>query len=198
MPSTNITAESKNEMSSINKQINAEKDSNWIEKIDFWKKESLQNVGFSGFVSVKSLLKNSSQIPDKRGVYVVLRTNVDEPIFLEKGSGGYFKGKDPNVAIKKLQENWIYNTPVVYIGKAGGDGKKATLRSRILQYLKFGQGKPVGHEGGRYIWQLSDAEELLFCWKPLESEEPEVVETELIAAFKRQYLGKRPFANLRK
>ena len=30
MPSTNITAESKNEMSSINKQINEGKDLNWI------------------------------------------------------------------------------------------------------------------------------------------------------------------------
>ena len=82
-------------------------------------------------------------------------------------------------------------------GKAQ-QGKEATLRSRILQYLKFGQGKPVGHKGGRYIWQLSDAEELLFCWKPLPTDEPEDVESMLISEFKHQYAGKRPFANLNK
>lgn len=68
---------------------------------------------------------------------MVLRTIMDEPIFLEKGSSGYFKGTDPNVAIKILQEKWVYNTPVVYIGKAGGKKNKTTLRSRILQYLNL-------------------------------------------------------------
>lgn len=33
---------------------------------------------------------------------MVLRTIMDEPIFLEKGSSGYFKGTDPNVAIKNF------------------------------------------------------------------------------------------------
>lgn len=115
---------------------------------------------------------------------MVLRTIMDDPIFLEKGSGGYFKGTDPNVAIEILQEKWVYNTPVLYIGKAVGEGKEAILRSRILQYLKFEQGKPVGHKGERYIGQLSDAEGLLFCWKPLPTDEPEDVESILISEFK--------------
>lgn len=68
---------------------------------------------------------------------MVLRIITKEPFFLDKGSGGYFKGTDPNVAIKILQEKWVYNTPVLYIGKAGGEGKEATLRSRILQYLNL-------------------------------------------------------------
>lgn len=196
--STIITDKSKSKNAIINQEINKNIDSNWINRIDFEKIESLKNEGFYGFVSVKSLLNNHSQIPATRGVYMVLRTIMDEPIFLEKGSSGYFKGTDPNVAIKILQEKWVYNTPVVYIGKAGGKKNKTTLRSRILQYLKFGQGKPVGHKGGRYIWQLNDSEELLFCWKPLPTDESEDVESMLISEFKHQYAGKRPFANLNK
>lgn len=194
--STIITDKSGSEKSLINQRIN--KNIDWINRIDFGKIESLKNEGFCGFVSVKSLLNNHSQIPATRGVYMVLRTIMDEPIFLEKGSGGYFKETDPNVAIKILQEKWVYNTPVVYIGKAGGKKNKTTLRSRILQYLKFGQGKPYGHKGGCYIWQLSDAEELLFCWKALPTDEPEDVESMMISEFKHQYAGKRPFANLNK
>lgn len=196
--STITTGKSKKEKSLINKQITAVKDSNWINRIDFGKIESLKDEGFYGFVSVKSLLNNHSKIPATRGVYMVLRTIMDEPLFLEKGSGGYFKGTDPNVAIKILQEKWVYNTPILYIGKAGGEEEDVTLRSRILKYLKFGQGKSIGHKGGRYIWQLSDAEELLFCWKALPTDEPEDVESMMISEFKHQYAGKRPFANLNK
>lgn len=137
MTSTIITDKSKSKNAIINQEINKNIDSNWINRIDFEKIESLKNEGFYGFVSVKSLLNNHSQIPATRGVYMVLRTIMDEPIFLEKGSSGYFKGTDPNVAIKILQEKWVYNTPVVYIGKAGGKKNKTTLRSRILQYLNL-------------------------------------------------------------
>ena len=173
--STIITDKSKSKNAIINQEINKNIDSNWINSA--------------------CLVGSEMCIRDR---YMVLRTIMDEPIFLEKGSSGYFKGTDPNVAIKILQEKWVYNTPVVYIGKAGGKKNKTTLRSRILQYLKFGQGKPVGHKGGRYIWQLNDSEELLFCWKPLPTDESEDVESMLISEFKHQYAGKRPFANLNK
>ena len=60
----------------------------------------------------------------------------------------------------------------------------------------FGQGKPVGHWGGRLIWQLEDAKDLIVCWKVLEKEEPREEEKKMIQAFKKQHEGKRPFANL--
>lgn len=44
--------------------------------------------------------------------------------------------------------------------------------------MSFGQGKPVGHWGGRLIWQLEDVKDLIVCWKVLEKEEPRDVEKE--------------------
>ena len=87
------------------------------------------------------------------------------------------------------------NTDIVYIGKAGGMTSKVTLQSRLIQYLKFGMGKNIGHWGGRYIWQLANTDELVICWKPTD-EEPRKVETEMIAQFKAEHQGQRPFANL--
>lgn len=84
---------------------------------------------------------------------------------------------------------------MVYIGKAGGPGKNATLRSRMRQYMRFGQGEALGHCGGRYIWQLSDSRDLVVCWKPTTGEDPRDVERELIDEFKAIY-GRHPFVNL--
>lgn len=161
--------------------------------------EDLKADGFSGFVSVADLRKSYSAIPEEMGVYVVLRLSEDEPQFVEKGTGGFFKGKDPNVPISELQEKWLENCPILYIGKAGGPDSGATLRERIKQYIKFGQGKDIGHQGGRYIWQLADAADLIFAWKPLYDCVPREVEKQMIADFKQTHGGdehKRPFANL--
>ena len=63
--------------------------------------------------------------------------------------------------------------------------------------MKFGQGKPVAHHGGRYIWQIKDSEELVVCWKSLENgKNPRQLEAEMIHEFKKKY-GKLPFANLK-
>ena len=129
-------------------------------------------------------------IPELSGVYMVLRVSGQQPEFLEVGSGGHFKGKEPNVPVDVLKANWVKETPVLYIGKA------TSLRKRISQYLRFGQGKPVGHWGGRYIWQLADATQLLFCWMPVDGN-ADAVETDMICRFRERY-GCRPFANLAK
>lgn len=50
----------------------------------------------------------------------------------------------------------------VYLGK--GD----KLRTRLRTYARFGAGDPkAAHWGGRYIWQLADAAELLVAWREL-------------------------------
>ena len=60
--------------------------------------------------------------------------------------------------------------------------------------MRFGSGKNVGHYGGRYIWQLADSDDLVVCWKCVEDSRR--VEAAMIAEFKKNHNGKRPFANL--
>ena len=157
----------------------------------------LQAQGFEGFKTMGELMDGPrTLIPACKGVYVVLRESESAPQFMTEGTGGFFKGKNPNVSIAELKANWVEGTPVVYIGKAGGSGSSATLQKRLGQYLRFGQGASVGHWGGRYIWQLADSRDLVVCWKTLSSDDPREVERQMIADFKAVHSGKRPFANL--
>ena len=168
--------------------------------------EDLRRAGFGGFVPVSKLKSDGIFVSgdsladaelDSPGVYLVVRTDDAEPVFVPEGSGGHFKGRNPNVPAGELQANWVKDTCVVYIGKAGGGTSRATLRKRIGQYIRFGSGEPVGHWGGRYIWQLEDADDLLFCWRAAkESEDAKDLESKLIADFKSQYGGARLLANL--
>ena len=166
--------------------------------INFQTIKNLQQAGFTGFIPVADVWENCSVIPKIKGVYMVVRPTKAAPEFLSVGTGGFYKEKDPNVPIEELLAKWVNETCVIYIGQAGGirGGKQpmATLQSRLRQYLRFGQGGAVGYQGGCYIWQLKDAANLLFCWKPLPTDDPRAVEKELIETFKTQY-GKYPFAN---
>jgi hypothetical protein len=159
-------------------------------------KTDLKEIGFQGFVTIGSLFKNSSTIPNVKGVYMILYLSAAAPKFRTIGSGGHFKEKNPNVSLQLLQDNWVDKATIVYIGKAGSESGSATLQSRLKQYLSFGQGKAVGHWGGRLIWQLPFAEDLIVCWKTTPQQEPSVIESYLIGQFKEFY-NKRPFANLK-
>ena len=165
-----------------------------------------QEAGFEGFKTIRELMDDINAVPKDKGIYLSLQDSKSMPNFINQGTGGFFKEKNPNVPIQDLEKNWIKDEPVLYIGKAGGktqkkDGtvsnSKATLQSRIEQYMRFGQGEPIGHWGGRLIWQLADAKDLIVCWKVLgKDEEPREVEKNIIQEFKKGHGGKRPFANL--
>lgn len=149
--------------------------------------------GFKGFIRVGQLMESGcSVIDDAPGVYLILRRSAEPPIFLEKGTGGWFKGLDPNVPISVLEEKWVEGTEIMYIGKAG-----TSLRKRIRTYMRFGMRLDSPHKGGRYIWQLADSRDLLVCWKVLPNcTDPESYEKMMIIDFIKKY-GKFPFANLR-
>ena len=155
----------------------------------------MKKSGYTGFLPIEELIKSRKVIDKLKGVYLVLYLLDSQPIFVEKGTGGYFKGEDPNVPIEVLKVKWITGTKVVYIGRGGQKGKKSNLKSRLSQYIRFGQGKNVGHRGGRYIYQIENSKNLVICWKY--TEDPEVVESELIDKFISVY-GKLPFGNLKK
>ncbi|MGD9487151.1 MAG: hypothetical protein AB7W47_03975 [Calditrichaceae bacterium] len=159
--------------------------------------ESMKDIkaeGFTGFEKIGALMSNECvNVPNVKGIYLVLIN--EKPNFLEKNTGGHFKRKNPTVPISILESNWVDNAIVIYIGKAGGGTSKATLKSRLKQYMKFGSGQPVGHWGGRLIWQLSDNKEFTICWKATPNDNPRELEKDLIAEFENNY-SKKPFANL--
>lgn len=162
----------------------------------FADQDDLHRRGYDGFVSISSLrASNCSAVPNEPGTYMVLRAAKASPEFCRPGTGGYFKGQDPNVDIAKLETAWVEDSVVLYIGKAGPG--RATLRSRLKQYVRFGKREPIGHWGGRYIWQLHGSESLLVCWRQTSGGDiPRMEEKRLIQEFKGIY-GRRPFANLK-
>ena len=147
---------------------------------------------FQGFVTFAALRADGfAGVPAAGGAYVVLREDTGAPTFLPANPGGRCKGKDPTLPLPKLQERWVAGAHVIYIGKAND------LRRRLRQYSRFGAGQAVGHWGGRLIWQLAQADQLVVAWREVAAAQPPTqLESSLLNAFCIQY-GSLPFANRR-
>lgn len=132
------------------------------------------------------------------GVYAVLRGTAGEHEVLETSFGGRFKGKDPTAAPAVLRSRLGLASETLYLGKADV-GVKGTrgLRKRIGEFTCFGRGEPVGHWGGRYIWQLSNSQNLRIAWLPVSDRSAAAVESELLKEFFDAH-AQLPFANLRR
>ena len=114
--------------------------------MNFNNMDDIRRSGFQGFVAITALRTSKChEVPDERGVYLVLRSKKAQPVFLSQSTGGHFKGKDLTVAVNQLEKSWVENSLVLYIGKAGGTGRRVTLRSRICLYMRFGQSESVAH-----------------------------------------------------
>ena len=146
--------------------------------------------GFEGFVTFAALRAATfAGVPAAGGAYVVLREDATLPLFLSTNPGGRFKGKDPTVAQIELQERWVPEVQVIYIGKAND------LRRRLRQYSRFGAGRAANHWGGRRIWQIAQADQLVVAWQPVAAtQSPADLERDLLRNFHAQY-GSLPFAN---
>lgn len=144
----------------------------------------LEEAGFRAWVRFEEV--RSADCPAAGGVYVVAYGGA--PQFASESCGGWFKGKNPSISAEALSANWVEGAEVVYIGKAD------VLKRRLTEFADFGAGKPIGHWGGRLIWQLDDVAALRVAWKETPGRVPAMVEASLIAEFRRSY-GKPPFAN---
>ena len=152
-----------------------------------WSRTRLEDAGFEGWVTFRELPARLPTIDRVGGVYVVVNA-VGSPGFLGASPAGRFKDRDPSVSEDVLRANWVEDAAVVYIGKADD------LRRRLREFMRFGSGEPVGHWGGRLIWQLSDSRSLLVAWRVTAGQVPREVEVAMIDAF-RDAWGKPPFAN---
>jgi hypothetical protein len=151
--------------------------------------ESTFLEGFRPATTAEALRVSCATVTVGGGVYVVLSPDTGRPKFLDESSGGHFKGRDPTVSVARLQQEWVDGTRVLYVGNAG------CLQSRIKQLIGFGYGKPVGHWGGRLLWQLAGRERLLVAWRETPGEDPAEVESRMLTAFSAEF-HRRPFANL--
>ncbi len=98
--------------------------------------------GFEGFLPLRTLLADAKQAPAVHGVYVIVRKTRTPPGFQKKSSAGWFKGKDPSYSLDVLTSKWVPGADIIYIGKAG-PAKSRTLRKRICELVRFGDGRPV-------------------------------------------------------
>lgn len=156
--------------------------------------QTLKADGFTGFRPVAAL--DINRIPQKTGIFAVLKPAGYEPRYLARSTAGVFKKKDPTLPAAALGAEWVEDADVLYLGKAGPGSKgNRGLRRQIQEFLDFGQGKPPGHWDGRLIWQLADTPSLIIAWKELPAEQAGPAEAAFHAAF-RELHGRLPFANL--
>lgn len=173
-----------------------------VRHVDFENPKRLAEFGFTGGVRVSELQRSYQHpqrdwpnVPRAPGVYLIVRKSARSVRFSRVSCGGWFKQRDPALPVATLKERWVARAKIVYIGKAGGPGQRATLRSRLQTYMRFGLGEDCAHWGGRCIWQLPDAEDLWIYWKVTARQTPRQAEKSLLKAFVQCY-GRRPFANL--
>lgn len=157
-------------------------------------RQSLKQDGFTGFRPLGDL--DINRIPQKPGIFVVLRPEGFRPQFLAKSTAGIFKKKDPSLKVDTLTGEWVDGAEILYVGKAGPGSKgNRGLRRQIQEFVDFGEGKPPGHWDGRLIWQLAAARSLLVAWKELPVEQLAAAEAGYHGAFTEEF-GRLPFANL--
>jgi hypothetical protein len=157
----------------------------------------LEAEGFEGFFTVGQLhAEGCESLPNEPGVYAMIRESLAPPEFLVKSVAPVYRSQDPTQPIETLSEHWVTGAQVLYLGRARGPGVRSLLRQRVKRYLRFGNGRVVGHWGGRFVWQLRDHAALRVAWKTTAAEDAGPTESRLQILFRERH-GALPFANLR-
>lgn len=149
-----------------------------------WDRAGCEAVGFEGFIPLVGM--DVSSLPPRRGVYIVLRPETGvEPVFLDENP---ITRRKP-YALDKLSKKWLPTHTVLYVGKADA-------RDGILGRLGAFSKKASSHTGGRALWQLADAHELIAAWVETPNHVAETVEKSYLQSF-RSAFGGFPYANWR-
>lgn len=148
-----------------------------------WDRPGFQGVGFKGFVPLLGL--DRELLPTHRGVYSVFRESSSRPTFIDSNVITRRKA----YGVGRLSDKWIDEQAVVYIGMAE---PKDGLYGRLGDFSK----QSSSHTGGRALWQLADAADLIVAWVETSEHVAEVVEKAYLRAFKEAH-GQYPFANWR-
>jgi hypothetical protein len=148
-----------------------------------WDPPGFQGVGFTGFVRLLGL--DRDLLPTHRGVYSVFRESPSRPTFIDSNVITRRKAYD----VDRLSNKWIDGQTVVYIGMAEPqDG----LYGRLGDFSQ----QSSSHTGGRALWQLADAADLIVGWAETPDHVAEDMEKAYLRSFKDIY-GQYPFANWR-
>jgi hypothetical protein len=148
-----------------------------------WDRAGLESVGFHGFVPLIGL--DLTGVPQRRGIYAIVRQSVTMPSFVATNP----VVKKRLYSVDALMQKWIPASSVVYIGKAEPVNG---LSDRLRAFSRMAS----NHSGGRAIWQLTDAAELLVGWLETPDNVAEMVEKSYLRAFRDAH-GGLPFANWR-
>lgn len=158
--------------------------------------DELASEGFEGFLTIGQLHRSGCfEVPDERGVYVVLRRGEAPHTILKRSHAPAWRGQDPTRPVDELTARWLDRTALLYVAAAPGSGVRHRLRQRLKRMLRFGHGSVVGHWGGRYLWQLGESSRLVLAWRTCrDDEDPRALADELLRRFEAVHHA-RPFAN---
>jgi hypothetical protein len=100
-------------------------------------------------------------------------------------------------SLLQLEDKWVTNTTVIYIGLAGARSPRS-LRKRLSDLLRHGNGKTTDrgpHAGGDILWTLTGYEDFEIWVMPTgDPPRPRNVERKMLAEFVNRH-SKLPFAN---
>lgn len=100
---------------------------------------------FEGFRSFADITQNPELVADEPGGYAISLPRGFEVVFQEKGTGAWHKGKNPNVRLARLRDEWVPGANILYFGETGSGTSSRRLRTRAQLLLKFGRSEPCGH-----------------------------------------------------
>ncbi len=125
------------------------------------------------------------------GVYIFVRPDDFGKVIFGESKLKFWRGYEVSLTTEELQNKWVENANVLYIGKCSS--KTKSLQKLVRKHIEFWNGKEVSAYGGKAIGQIQNWKDLQVWY--LECADPQQAKTDLLKDFFEKY-GKLPFANL--